>query len=238
MPASNTHTHLSRSASSDSIRSFSSTSSSGKSSTWSFESSRASPVPTPASPRPARASLRHRAITQRHLDRAGAQPHQVDRGRFITNTVAMVEGFIGASFFSMKGNRHGHNRQEGVLDEATLLGQEEEQGEDKRVQIEKDEEGIKNDVETGTDGLVAAKQLSQITCAVCMTNAVTSVFVPCGHICMCNECISLGQPMEEDQMGSEDDDDSDVSMFTCPVCRSGVKDSVAFFVCGAQGGAQ
>ncbi|KAJ3115275.1 hypothetical protein HDU96_000897 [Phlyctochytrium bullatum] len=77
------------------------------------------------------------------------------------------------------------------------------------------------------------------TCAVCMTNPIKSVLVPCGHICICDVCVDKA---EQESLRStntlrvhdERDDGDGRNMFQCPVCRRGVKGAIAFFVCGAE----
>jgi hypothetical protein len=59
---------------------------------------------------------------------------------------------------------------------------------------------------TGNDGVVT-KATSE--CCVCMTNAPTTVFLPCAHMCTCAECA-----------GKVD---------TCPICRARVNDRVRPF---------
>jgi hypothetical protein len=47
------------------------------------------------------------------------------------------------------------------------------------------------------------------TCVVCLENEKEKIFVPCGHYCMCAECISqLGVPKK------------------CPMCRQAVRTSI------------
>ncbi|KAJ3094826.1 hypothetical protein HDU97_007538 [Phlyctochytrium planicorne] len=86
---------------------------------------------------------------------------------------------------------------------------------------------------------------------ICASREVTSVFVPCGHICMCQRCIghakSVHKQMQDEQdhdldtddVGNEDDSsDREIGvdqrfLFKCPICRLGVENSIPFFVCGA-----
>lgn len=41
-------------------------------------------------------------------------------------------------------------------------------------------------------------------CVICFKNKSTHVFIPCGHFCFCNECVSILSTMER---------------VRCPICR-------------------
>ncbi len=50
-------------------------------------------------------------------------------------------------------------------------------------------------------------------CVVCLDVESNAVFVPCGHICMCMECIDTNKTKE------------------CPICRKAITQVVKIFKC-------
>lgn len=69
-----------------------------------------------------------------------------------------------------------------------------------------DEEAIEATEQAGTSSDKAIAQLntsSMAECVVCMENDVNVIFLPCGHLCCCNNC--------------------QISLIDCPMCRCNIE---------------
>lgn len=65
------------------------------------------------------------------------------------------------------------------------------------------EEAIEASEQPGTSSDKAIAQSSMAECVVCMENDVNVIFLPCGHLCCCNNC--------------------QTSLNECPMCRSNIE---------------
>lgn len=66
-----------------------------------------------------------------------------------------------------------------------------------------------------------AQQVDKLECKVCLSAVASFVVVPCGHMCLCSECV-------DDMFGAEDARDFERS--PCPVCRNDVTKVIRVFV--------
>lgn len=74
-----------------------------------------------------------------------------------------------------------------------------------------------------------ADNIDKLECSVCLSAVASHVMDPCGHLCVCGDCVGeiVKRPCDRD----DDDSDQDaVGAQKCPICRAAVRKAIRVFV--------